>query len=158
VRGEVRVVPLALDEPFPADARVVRVCSRTGATRVLEVEAARSIHQAWLLTFNGIDDREAARQLSGWALEVDAAVLPPAEEGELYVYELEGAAVVNEAGERIGVVRRLVDNHGQDLLEIDAGGRELLLPFVEDTVVAFDRERGVLTVRPIAGLWGDNDG
>jgi 16S rRNA processing protein RimM len=158
VRGEVRVVPLALDEPFPEEARVVRLHSRTGTTRVLEVAAARSIHQAWLLTFEGISDREAARELNGWALEVDAAVLPPAEEGDLYVYELEGATVVNEAGERIGVVRRLVDNHGQDLLEIDANGRELLLPFVEDTVMAFDRERRLLTVRPIAGLWDEDDG
>ncbi len=158
VRGELRVVPLALDEPFPESARVVRVRSKSGEERLLTVASVRAIHQAFLVTVDEISDRDGARALTGWALEVDAAVLPPAGEGEVYVYELEGATVVDEGGARIGTVVRLVDNRGQDLLEIDAGGRERLLPFVPETVVRFDRDQRRLTVRPIAGLWEDGDG
>jgi 16S rRNA processing protein RimM len=157
VRGELRVVPLALDEPFPDGARTVRVSSKRGEERVLTVASVRPIHEALLLTVEEIGDRDAARELTGWSLEIDARVLPPPEDGELYVYELEGASVVDETGRALGKVTAMVDNHGQDLLEIDAGGSERLLPFVPETIVGFDRERRQLTVRPIPGLWEEDD-
>jgi len=157
VRGELRVVPHGGDEPFPPEARTVRVCSRSGVERVLTVATVRPIHRALLMTVEEIADRDAARELTGWSLDIDAEVLPPPSDDELYVYELEGAAVVDEAGARIGTVTRLVDNHGQDLLEIDADGRELLLPYVDETIIGFDRERRLLTVRPIRGLWEAED-
>jgi 16S rRNA processing protein RimM len=157
VRGELRIVPLAADEPFPPTARTVRVCSKLGVERVLTVATVRPIHKALLMTVEEIADRDAARELTGWSLDVDADVLPAPTDDELYVYEIEGAEVVDETGARIGKVIRLIDNHGQDLLEIDADGRERLLPFVDETIVGFDRERRVLTVRPIAGLWEVED-
>ncbi|MFC1610598.1 ribosome maturation factor RimM [Myxococcota bacterium] len=152
VRGELRVVPLALDEPFPEKAAMVRVRS-VSLERVLTVRSVRPIHRAILMAFEEIPDRDAARELTGASVEVDANVLPGPSAGEVYIYELEGATVQDESGTVFGVVKRVVDNHGQDLLEIQSEEGERLLPFVEQTIVRFDRDTNALVIRPIAGLW-----
>jgi 16S rRNA processing protein RimM len=153
VKGEVRVVPHHAEDDLPETVAHVRL-RRGNQVRELTLTGARTTNDAWLFTFEGITDRDVAQAFSGWAFEVQSAELPPLEEGELYLFELIGAEVVNEAGERLGAGKALIDNgRGQDLLSIDTPAGEKLLPLVPETVVRFERASGRLVVRPIPGLW-----
>lgn len=153
VRGELRVQPLDPNVDLPPTARRVRARGPSG-DRILTVTRVRPVHGAVLLSVEGVADRDAAQALAGSSLEVDADDLPPAEEGEIYAYQLEGADVVDERGETVGRIRRLVGTAAHDLIEIETPAGVRLLPWVDHFIVAFDRDARRLTVRLMDGLWG----
>ncbi len=117
------------------------------------MRAVRPVHRAVLLSLDGVTDRDAAQALAHSVLEVAADELPAPAGGEVYVYELVGATVCDEAGARLGEIRRVVSAGGQELLEIRTPKGDELLPLAPSFIVAFDRARRTLTVRVAPGLW-----
>jgi 16S rRNA processing protein RimM len=85
-------------------------------------------------------DRPVSR---GALLELPAEELPPLPEGELYAFQLEGLRVDVEGGGPIGHVARVSPGVANDVLELDTG---LLLPFVEDCVLAVEVDAGRIVV------------
>lgn len=154
VRGEFRV-RLELDESLTLLAKGLRLQAdlRDGSRRTLTVERVRPIHGAVLLTIDELREREAVQTLAGARLSVLSEDVP--KDDAPYLFEFEGANAVDESGTVVGVVRRVADNGGQDLLIMDGPTGERMLPLVDETFVAFDRETNTLVVRPIPGLWDD---
>lgn len=101
-----------------------------------------------LARIDGIASREAAMKLRGRAVEVSRAALPEPEAGHYYHADLIGLEVVNEQGEKLGVVKRMFTNGAQDVMEL-AGDRERLLPWVPTVVKKVD-----LRNRRIEVEWG----
>lgn len=122
--------------------------------RELEVADVGGMPTRPLVHTGAVASREEAAQLKGgdvWALR-DA--LPVAEPGEWYGSDLEGMAVT-DGTHALGSVRRLVNLPSVDVLEVELaeGGEELLVPLVEDAVVAVDLDARVVTVdRRFLGL------
>ena len=101
-----------------------------------------SAHQGrWIVTFEGVADRNAAEALRGVALRAE----PLAIEGELWVHELIGSEVFDSSGQRLGSVESVEANPASDLLVLDGGGL-VPLRFVVDT------EPGRVTVDIPEGL------
>ncbi len=96
----------------------------------------------------GIGSREAALKLKGRAVEASRAVLPEPEAGHYYHADLIGLEVVNEQGQRLGVVKRMFTNGAQDVMEL-SGDRERLLPWVPTVVKNVDLRNGRIEVE-----WG----
>jgi 16S rRNA processing protein RimM len=110
----------------------------------LEVVAARPHHGRWLLTFAGVDDRNAAESLRGLVLQAE----PLEEEGALWVHELIGAEVVGVDGRSHGVVQAVEANPASDLLVLPG---ERLVPLV----FVVDQQPGRVVIDPPAGLLED---
>jgi len=77
-------------------------------------------------------DRPAARDAE---LTVPRGDLSPLPSDSYYVADLVGLDVLDERGERIGVVRDVLPGPANDALELDTG---LLLPLVEDCIREVD--------------------
>jgi 16S rRNA processing protein RimM len=77
-------------------------------------------------------DRRVER---GAELAVDGATLPPAGDGEYYVFQLVGAEVEEDGGRRLGRVVSVDPYEANDVLALDSG---LQLPMVEDCIVEVD--------------------
>jgi 16S rRNA processing protein RimM len=86
-------------------------------------------------------DREVPR---GASLEVDRAELPPAEEGEYYVFQLVGLTVEEEGGRALGRVVEVAPRPANDVLELDTG---VGLPLVDACVQEVDLDAGRIIVR-----------
>ncbi|MBC7794536.1 MAG: 16S rRNA processing protein RimM [Clostridia bacterium] len=153
VRGEVRLQPDDPEVAFP-DVRDVRL-SRRGEVRTLRIASLRAADDAYLIAFEGISDRDVVRDtLSGSEMMVPLESVATASENEAYVYELEGAKVVDEAGETVGIITSVLAGSAQDILNITApDGSERLLPMIPQTIRKFDRGTKTLTIAPIPGLW-----
>ncbi len=109
----------------------------------------------------GIEDRSAAEALRGATVQVRRAHFPPLDDNEFYWIDLIGHAVVNLAGESLGVVAGLIDNGAHPILRValpapqthDGQGahagdkaQELLIPFVDRFVSRVDQAARVITV------------
>jgi 16S rRNA processing protein RimM len=81
----------------------------------------------------------------GAELAVPREDLPALPDDTYYVSDLVGMAVVDERGERIGLVREVLPGPANDVLELDTG---VLLPLVEDCVRDVDLEARRILLNP----------
>ena len=93
-----------------------------------------------------VADRTAADKLVNTRLYLDRADLPPPDEDEFYLSDLQGLRAVAEDGREIGTVSAVHDHGGGVYLEIGP----LLLPFTRACVPDVDVAGGRLTVVPPA--------
>jgi len=149
VRGEVRVELYNEASSVLADNAGITIRDARGRARRYPIQSARPVKAAWLVVFSGVETREAADALRGATLWVPKDALPELGEDEFYWHEIEGAEAVDETGGVLGVVER-VTYTSVDVLELRLkDGREVMVPAVEDFVVAIDRAARRVVVRDI---------
>ncbi len=103
--------------------------------------------------FVGIDDREAAETLVRAILWVDHDVTElPADSDAWYDHQLVGLRALRD-GKDVGRVIRVDHFPAQDLLAIDTGSGEVLVPFVSAMVPTVDIAAGTVTLTPPPGLF-----
>lgn len=103
----------------------------------------------------GIDGRDAAESLVKAILWVDEAQdSRPVEEDAWYDYQLIGLTV-RRNGHAVGTITRVDHFPAQDLLIIDTGDAEVLVPFVKAIVTRVDIETGTMDIDPPIGLFED---
>jgi 16S rRNA processing protein RimM len=155
LKGEFSIFPLTADPAtvFAAGRRLVRL-QLDGAVvgEPVEVERSRGYHREWLVKFRGIDTRSELDAWRGQFLAAPAEELPPPEEGEVYVHELEGFAVRGEDGAAIGLVSAVYDLPAGLTIEVQGPKREFLLPFKKEFVRQVLREDRALVVALPEGL------
>jgi 16S rRNA processing protein RimM len=99
-----------------------------GKERKLSIEESAAAPPAALLRFAGINTPEAAKTLGGAELLVEREQASPLTDGEFYVEDLKGLALVSaENGETLGHISAVVEGGGGDLLEIRLTDGELRL-------------------------------
>lgn len=155
LRGEV-VVKLLTNM---VEARTAEGTVLTAGDRTLTVVRSRPHDKRWLLTFEGVDDRDAAEALRGRILEAPSLSTDGADPGPpvasarhgsevvAFVHELIGRAIVDQHGVDHGPVTAVVENPASDLLEL-ADGRLIPLTFYRGS----DPEAGTISVDVPAGL------
>lgn len=154
VRGAVSI-EVRTDEPDRRFFEGARLLSDSG--RELTVATVTWHSGRLLLTFEGYPDRTAVEQLRGQVLSVDRPEDErPDDPDEFYDSSLVDCQVFDGAGEFIGVVQEVAHLPAQDMLVIRAttgdGGREILIPFIEEFVPGVDIANKTITVSPPEGL------
>lgn len=102
----------------------------------------------------GVADRNAAEALKGTTVQVSRRHFPALSDNEFYWVDLIGLDVVNTQGVQLGQVYDMVDNGAHPILRVAASsaaegakaGQELLIPFVEQFVLAVDKTAKKITV------------
>lgn len=155
LKGEWAVFPLTAEPEtvFAAGRTLVRLgLDGSVLGEPVQIERSRSFHREWLLKFQGADDRDTLDAWRGQFLGAPAVELVPPAEGEVYLHELEGFAVKDEAGTALGLVTSLYDLASGLTLEVQGVKREFLLPFKKEFVLQTDRAARTLVVRIPDGL------
>jgi 16S rRNA processing protein RimM len=84
---------------------------------------------------------------------VPTADRPPLPEGEYYHHQLIGLKVVNEQGDVLGKVKEILATGANDVYIVRPEiGKEILIPAVDEFILAVNLERGELRVRLAPGL------
>ncbi|HET8761261.1 MAG TPA: ribosome maturation factor RimM [Nitrospiria bacterium] len=153
LKGAVRVEAMS-DAPdrFTAGARFWVLS--TPPVRVTLAEAAGAPDGRLVLRFEGRESIDAVSAWRGCFLAIEESERAPLPDGAFYHDELKGMSVETEAGILVGVVRDVLSAGPYDLLAIEDGAQERLLPMVKAFVIRLDRALRRVTVRPPAG-WLD---
>ena len=91
-------------------------------------------------------DRTAAEKLKGLLIAVPRSSLPQQGEGEYYWSDLIGLAVVNEAGVTLGTVTSLLETGANEVLSVQGGSGEILIPFVASAIKQVDLKNKTIRV------------
>jgi 16S rRNA processing protein RimM len=104
------------------------------------------------LALEGVDGREAAEALRGRLVQAGVDQLAPLAAGEYYHYELVGCTVADGDGRVLGVVQGIWETGAPDVLVVDAGGRELLIPAAGEILREVDVAGRRITIEAPPGL------
>jgi 16S rRNA processing protein RimM len=143
VRGIVRIkaaIELSkLDAIFIGDERfVVRHASRD--------------KEDWLVTLDGVGDRDAADALRGKKVRLPREAVHVADD-ELLVADLVGCKVLDVAGTMLGEVTGSFDSGAHEVLEVRAAdGKEFMLPFIDEFIREVDTDGKRIVCDPPPGL------
>lgn len=156
LRGELVVEPHtdSPQERFVAGASFDARAPRGGFRGTLRVRAARPHSGRLLVTFAGVEDRDAAEALRGVRLFLATSALPPPEDpDEFHVHQLEGLRVELADGSCVGTVRDVVHGPGGELLVLSrTGADDALVPFVSAIVPTVDLPGRRIVLDPPEGL------
>jgi 16S rRNA processing protein RimM len=150
VHGEMRVVPYTdlperftwLEEVYVGQDRPILV----------PIEHVR-FHKNWvLLKLAGTDDRDAAALFNGQLLLVDESQAIPLEEGEYYLYQLEGLSVISDQGLDLGIIVEVMETGANNVFVVRGEDGQLLIPDTKEIVLDIDFDNARMTVHIIPGL------
>lgn len=98
--------------------------------RQLQVKTCEMRDKHFVLTLDGIDDRDAVALLTNSNVYVPKSVLPTLDEDSYYWHELEGMSVSNQSGITLGQVSELMATGSNDVLVIQGADKKHLVPFI----------------------------
>lgn len=154
LKGEVSIFPLT-DDPegvFVTGRSLFLLDLRGDVVGEVAVTQARVYHRECLVKFAGHNERATVDDYRGRFLAVRREELPPLEEGEVYLQELVGYAVRDEADEALGLVSAVYDLPQGPTIEVQGPEREFMLPFRGEYVKQTDRAGRRLVVSVPPGL------
>jgi 16S rRNA processing protein RimM len=143
VKGEVKL------KSFTADSSAIASYGplATAAGERLEIARLRPGKDGFIAVLKGVSDRDQAEALKGSGLFVPRERLPEPQQGELYLRDLIGLAVIS-GGARLGEVIAVHNYGAGDLLDMKLEGRQdtVLIPFAKGFVLSADLEGGRIEV------------
>jgi 16S rRNA processing protein RimM len=100
-----------------------------------------------LMKLGGIDSPEEAVKYRGWEIRVPRGQASPLAEGEYYLADLCGCALVC-GGSAVGTVKDVIDGGAHQILEVvSAEGSTFLIPFVRTHVGEVDIAAGRIELK-----------
>jgi 16S rRNA processing protein RimM len=153
LRGEV-IADLYTDFPdrFAELDRVIAI-GPDGSRRSLQIEEHWFQGNRVIFKFAGYDSIDDAKALSGYQLSVPEDERVELEPDYFYEWELVGCSVESLDGASLGLVSEVMKTGGVEVLLIDgAGGREYMVPLVDDICVEIDVAEKRIRIDPPEGL------
>ena len=151
IRGEVTVQVLT-DAPEDRFVPGTQFVVEPAASGPLTVSSARWNKDILLLGFAEVADRNRAETLRGAKLFIETEELDEDDDEGWYEHELVGLEA-RVGSQVVGKVTALNTMPVQDLLVVDTGGEEVLIPFVEQIVPEVNIGEGFVLLTPPDGLF-----
>ena len=154
IRGEVKVEPWCDTPDFLKEFSTLYLDK--GKTPMTVVRA-RSYKNMGYLQLQGVDTMDQAQTLRGKVLYIrrsDAHL----QEGEFFIQDLIGLTVVDADSEKTyGTLCQVSETGANDVYHIKGeDGKVRLIPAIPQVVVETDLEKGIMTIRPLEGLFDED--
>ncbi|MBE3554103.1 MAG: ribosome maturation factor RimM [Thermicanus sp.] len=155
IRGELRVISTTdfPEERFTPGATLYLFAEDGSSPLPLSLESHRSHKQFEILKFKGYDDMNTVEKWKGSLLKVserERKSLPP---GEYYFDQIIGLTVETEEGERVGVVKEILQPGANDVWVVSRPSRpDLLLPYIDECIKKVDLVNEKVVVHLLEGL------
>lgn len=150
LKGEVRVYPYT-DDLYRFDDLEAFYLDKGLKTRY-EVERVRYKGNMVIMKIKDINSIEMAERLKTKNMYVSRDDARDLEEDEFFVADLIGLDVFTVDGQKIGVVKEVLQHAINDVYVIDSGEKEYLIPSVEKFVPTIDLDENKMIIDPIKGM------
>lgn len=150
VNGEVRVKPITdLPERF---GWLESVYLGEKNPKQFEIAGVRFHKDLVLLKFEGYTNRNDVEPLRGQIIQIPESEAIPLEEGEYFLYQLEGLLVVSDEGAELGHISHVIETGANNVFVVTGASGEVLLPDIDDVILDIDFENGRMLVHLLPGL------
>ena len=150
LKGEVRVYPYTDDinrfdelEYFYIDKNL---------NNKYEVERVRYKGNMVIMKIKDIDSIELAEKLKTKNMYIGREQGRELDEGEFFVSDLIGLDVFTVDGEKVGVLKDVLQHAINDVYVVSSGEKEYLIPSIEKFVPTIDLDQNKMIIDPIKGM------
>lgn len=151
MRGEVKIFPYSgQPENIKAYKELVLVNERGDLSHPLAVLSCKIQGKMAITRFDSISSRDEAESVVGLKVLIARKFLPKLGKDEFYWHQYVGKKVTDINQNEIGTIKSIFSNGWQDIMVINAGGKEILVPISKEIVVAESAEK--ITIDPPPGL------
>jgi len=116
------------------------------------IESAPHTRGTARLMLDGISDVDLAEPLNGKHVFAAEDDLPPPAANEFYHRDVIGCEVFLTDGTRIGAIEDIIATGANDVFVVRGGGKEVLVPVIEDVVKEIDVASKRVVIEAIPGL------
>jgi len=147
VKGEV------IFEPYPEYAVRLKAGKMVFVGKKKEaysLRSVRSMDQNFLIAFDSLNDCDQVGHMRNAVLYLQSTELNRPQKGTHYPHEVLDMQVVDESGKLLGTLEEVLVTGANEVYVIKKAeeDEEILLPAIEDVILAVDEEKRVITVRP----------
>ena len=154
VRGTMKVEPWCDSPKVLAMQKKVFLAEKDGSYTERKVISASVSGNLVLLSFEGVDSREAASAMKNKILYLHRSDIP-IKPGQMLRQDMIGLPVVDiDTGRIYGRLKDTFDGARSTIYTIETASGDVLLPAIAEFVKKIDEERGIL-IKPIPGFFED---
>ena len=154
LKGDVRVDPWCDGPEFICNFK--KLYKKDGSA--VEIERARVQKNVAVVKIKGVDSVEQADLLRRTVLYVNRDDVQ-LDEGVFFIQDILGCEVRDADSDALyGKVTDIIKTGANDVYQVtDDEGKNYLVPVIDDVVIATDIDSGVVTIRPLKGIFDDED-
>ena len=104
------------------------------------------------LRIDGINSDKEAQQILKRSVYLPLIDLPQLTGKQFYDHEVVGFELIDVSFGKVGVIQQIIDLPVNPLIQVDANGKEVLIPFVKDLIQEVKRSDKQLLVKAPQGL------
>ena len=104
------------------------------------------------LKIDGINSDKEAQQILKRSVYLPLVDLPQLSGKNFYDHEVVGFDLIDLTFGKVGVIQQIIDLPVNPLIQVDASGKEVLIPFVKDLIQEVKRNEKQLIVKAPEGL------
>jgi len=157
VRGKIKIKYFGEDSSQFRLYRKVFIEDPLGRLKSYEILEATPQPPRLILQLIEIRTVEEAQSLVGKEILIGKESLPDLPDGEYYWNEILGMEVETEEGKHIGRIKEILPTGAHDVYVVQGERREIFLPAVEGVIRSINREKKVVKVAWMEGLWERQD-
>ena len=150
LKGEVRVYPFT-DDIYRFDDLEEFYLGKDLETK-WEVERVRYKGNMVIMKIKDIDSIELAEKLKTKNMYIGREQGRELDEGEFFVSDLIGLDVFTVDGEKVGVLKDVLQHAINDVYVVSSGEKEYLIPSIEKFVPTIDLDQNKMIIDPIKGM------
>ncbi len=130
---------------------------KEGALKEYKVGALVPRGKDYDLRLEGIDTLSQADSLAGMEVYLPERSLRRREKDEFFIFQLIGCRIIDPEGEPLGWVRDVLSVGAGELLRVESGSREILIPFHKSICLEVDVDAKEIRIDPPDGLLDVNE-
>lgn len=152
IKGEVKIFPTT--DNVKRFKKNMEIILDTGKENIdLTVESVKFFKQFVILKFKGIDNINDIEKYKTKSLYVTRANAVRLRKDEYFIADLLGIDVWEDNGEKLGVLKDVIETGANDVYVITLeDGKELLIPAIKECILDVDVENRKMTVHVMDGL------
>lgn len=155
IRGELKIFPFT-DFPeirFAAGKELLLISPEDGAKLKVKIVSSREQKNIYVVKLDGYENINEVEKYKGWDVKVPRTEAVEAEDNAYYFHEIMGCAVITPEGEELGTIVDILTPGANDVWVVKRkGGKELLIPFIEDVVKEVNIAEKTVRVEIMEGL------
>jgi len=156
LKGELKVFPYTENPQSFVSIDSITIRAEDGHEQIHTVNRARLHKKVILLTLDGIESINRAKEFIGSEILIEKEDLPALEDGSYYWHEIIGLSVFSKDDEFIGKVASVIPTGSNDVYVVEdsdnPSAREILIPAIKAVVLEIDLEKKKMCVDVPEGL------
>lgn len=155
VKGMVRVQPWSDSGEFLTNFKTFYL-DKNGE-RSIKATSVKPHGNVVLMALKGVCSIEDAEKLRGSVIYIDRndVKLP---DGRYFITDLLGCTVTDaDTNACLGEITDISETGANDVWHIKRDGKEYLVPAIDEVIISVDTEKGAVVIRPMKGIFDDED-